>query len=715
MLENGGSENKDTGPRRKGCDPLAQTVRGKLQNRRQKLNGQINKEMRMRAGAENLFRAASNRKIKEQVAMELSFVNSNLQLLKEELAEINSEVEAYQNDTLLRSVPLIPLGLKETKEIDVKLVFQDYILEHYSEDGADYEQEIQEFMELRQAMRTPKRTSEGVDLLFEYYNQLYFVENRFFPPDRHTSIYLTWYDALTGIPSVQRSIAFEKGSVLFNICSLYTQIGARQDRSTPEGIQEAITNLQLAAGGFRYLAANFSHAPSMDMSKPVLLMLDALMMGQVQECIFERRVLGGVAENVQTSFEVAQEAAVVSEAYSKVHQLMMHPKVKDYIPYSWISMVLVKSQHFKASSHYYAAMGYTDKESTYDQATLEQVFPTVYDEHRSLQVPRSQQERKRLSKAHIRQALMLHEEALRVHNLSKMLRKIDTLQEVLRQSHDRSMSCYTELDEEDDFFEMMDVPDIKGETELVLEPTAIDFTRVKVNDIFHKLGPLAIFNAGNNWSAPRMVDIQRGAEGFGFTVRGDSPVIIASVDRGYVASASGVKEGDFIVGVNGQIVKWSKHGEVVKQILSSQRLRIELVTPLGSEILHPQDKRRLNSSDSAGSSQTDMNGSVISGSSTKDRRQPSPKKSARDVPDGSRSLGRGKSPSRTKSPGRAKGPETVNHLGSKSLPRGATVNGNGSTGTGKKKERGNKGKASSSQKEGAKKARGVLNSKAGLW
>ena len=57
---------------------------------------------------------------------------------------------------------------------------------------------------------------------------------------------------------------------------------------------------------------------------------------------------------------------------------------------------------------------------------------------------------------------MLHEEALRVHGLSKMLRKIDTLEEVLRQSHDRSMGRYTELDEEDDFFEMMDVPEIRG-------------------------------------------------------------------------------------------------------------------------------------------------------------------------------------------------------------------------------------------------------------
>lgn len=56
------------------------------------------------------------------------------------------------------------------------------------------------------------------------------------------------YDSLTGVPSVQRALAFEKGSVLFNIGALYTQIGARQDRSTLTGIQNAIDAFQRAAG-----------------------------------------------------------------------------------------------------------------------------------------------------------------------------------------------------------------------------------------------------------------------------------------------------------------------------------------------------------------------------------------------------------------------------------------------------------------------------------
>lgn len=43
-------------------------------------------------------RATTNNKVKETVALELSFVNSNLQLLKEELEELNSNMEAYQTD-----------------------------------------------------------------------------------------------------------------------------------------------------------------------------------------------------------------------------------------------------------------------------------------------------------------------------------------------------------------------------------------------------------------------------------------------------------------------------------------------------------------------------------------------------------------------------------------------------------------------------------------
>lgn len=56
------------------------------------------------------------------------------------------------------------------------------------------------------------------------------------------------YDSLTGVPAQQRALAFEKGSILFNIGALHTQIGARQDCSCTEGTSHAAEAFQRAAG-----------------------------------------------------------------------------------------------------------------------------------------------------------------------------------------------------------------------------------------------------------------------------------------------------------------------------------------------------------------------------------------------------------------------------------------------------------------------------------
>ena len=88
---------------------------------------------------------------------------------------------------------MIPLGLKETKEIDFREPFKDFILEHYSEpDPGEFDDAIAEFMDIRQATRTPTRDANGIALLFEHFNHLYFIERRFFQPDRSLGIFFEW-------------------------------------------------------------------------------------------------------------------------------------------------------------------------------------------------------------------------------------------------------------------------------------------------------------------------------------------------------------------------------------------------------------------------------------------------------------------------------------------------------------------------------------------
>ncbi|XP_054646093.1 rhophilin-1 [Dunckerocampus dactyliophorus] len=592
-----------------GCDPFAQSQRSKLQHRRARINQQINKEMRMRAGAENLFRATTNNKVKETVALELSYVNSNLQLLKEELEDLNSNMEIYQTDSEAVNVPMIPLGLKETKEVDFTIPIQDFISEHYGEDGLLYNEEIKELMELRQAMRTPSRNQTGLELLMEYYNQLYYVDQRFFPPHRTLGVHFHWYDSLTGVPSCQRALAFEKGSVVFNIGALYTQIGARQDRSTAPGIDRAIEAFQRAAGTFSYLKENFSNAPSLDMSGPSLCMLVRLMVAQLQECVFERTVLTAQDTHFIYLLCLAQEAARVSDCYVLVQQAVSQPLMKDYVPFSWASMVQVKSEHFRALSHYFAAVALCDQMLSEEDINCEEEAQKAFLQfyvsmpagpplHRLLRDP---EERRKLGKAHLRLAVMRHEEAMRVHGLCKILRKMDILQDILSVAHKRSLDKYSEMDREDDFDEIAEAPEIQCKSKARLEPGIFstsfngvwllvlpaqshqkpdiipaNFSTVQATDIFQRLGPLSVFCARARWGPARLICLQRKEGGLGLTLRGDSPVLVAGVVPGGCAADAGLKEGDYIVAVDGRDCKWAKHGEVVNMLKNCSDKGVEL-------------------------------------------------------------------------------------------------------------------------------------------
>lgn len=551
----------------------------------------------LRAGAERLYRATTDKKLKETVALELSYFNSNVQLLKEELADLNSSVDIYQNNNAYHAVPMIPLGLKETLDVDFREPFKDFILEHYSEDANKYDDAITELLEIRQAMRTPTRDKNGTTLLFRYYSQLYYIERRFFPPDRNLGIHFEWYDSLTGVPSNQRTVAFEKASVLFNIAALYTQIGARQDRTKGTGIDASVDSFLRAASMFHYIRNNFSNAPSMDLRAETLEMLVNLMLAQARECIFEKFLLSNPEKkNIESCLEAGQEAAQVADAYNKVHKCISAAPVKDYVPYSWISLVLVKSKYYRALSHYYVALGLLDycddltstvKDMLDCIQMCDQNKMTIID----IKVPKTSDERLLLGISHLKMALLLHEESLWEHQMCRQRRQIDSLQEKLRAARDRALQKYDDTEEEDDFRDVFDPPQIQASTKYQLTLTLPDFSLYKVKDLFHNLGPITIFSARHHWTAPRTVNLHKSAEeSYGISVRGDAPVIVAAVDAGSLAEAAGVKEGDFIVATGDTDTKWCKHEEVVSLIQSAQNnLLMKLVTPTDRNYLRPRE------------------------------------------------------------------------------------------------------------------------------
>ncbi|XP_006830927.1 PREDICTED: rhophilin-1 [Chrysochloris asiatica] len=578
--------------RLQSCDPLAQSQRSRLQSRRARVHQLINKELRMRTGAENLYRATSNSRVREMVTLELSYVNASLQLLKEELEELDSSAEepGFQGESI--SIPMIPLGLKETKELDWSTPLKELISGHFGENSASYEAELKELEDLRQAVRMPSRDQTGLELLMTYYNQLCFLDARFSTPGQSLGLLFHWYDSLTGVPAQQRTLTFEKASVLFNIGALYTQIGARQDRSCSQGADRAFRAFQQAAGAFSLLRENFTHAPSPDMKPALLHVLERLMTAQAQECVFEGLSLPAPAtsQDSPAQLQLAQEAAQVASEYGLVQRALAQPPARDCVPRSWAALVLAKAEYFRALAHFHMAVALCDSPRecpalcvcvgggeqalgakltlSLPPASTQGALPILEQGFGPIWASEPEERRKR-GKAHLRRAILGQEETLRLHAMCHVPRQVDLLQAVVTQALRRSLAKYSELDLEDDFFEAAEAPDIQPKTHQKPEIRRPSFSQVKGADIFHRLGPLSVFSAKNRWQLVGPVHMTRGEGGFGFTLRGDSPVLISAVIPGGQAAAAGLKKGDYIVSVDGRPCKWWKHAEVVAQLRSA--------------------------------------------------------------------------------------------------------------------------------------------------
>jgi hypothetical protein len=570
--------------------------------------------MRLRAGAENLLKATNNRTVKETATLELSFVNSHLQLLREQLAELNGCLEVYQGQGQDASLPMVPLGLKETRDIDFREQFKDFILEHYSEDGSNFDDAIQSFMELRQAMRRPSRTKSGVQLLLRYLGVLYYVERRFFPADRNIGVFFEWYDALTGVPSIQRTVAFEKASVLFNLAALHTQIGSKQDRQLDSDAADgAVDNFLRAAGTLRYIGEHFTHPPSFDLAPHTLDALTALLLVQARECLFEKQqtvdkidsnkiIENGVqgADDQSKLIELSQEAQLLSDEYTRVSELLSHNELKEFIPPAWSSLVQVKRDLYRCVAHHYIATLLLS-ECELCEETLES-FRYLYCESENqavtdIRLPNNDEDMRILGFCHLRQSLASLEDSNRHARLNRELRGKEGLQSALSSMKDRILATFErkEIQSQDELEHFLDPPQIVAATKFQLELSPPDLATHNVEDPFKGLGPLALFSAKRHWSAPRHVTLHRRGDGFGLSVKGSAPVAIASVDDGSPAELGGVRQGDVIVGIGGDDARWLGHEEVVALVRNAgDSLALRLVTPMDNKSSnHHNNKGRI--------------------------------------------------------------------------------------------------------------------------
>lgn len=61
--------------------------------------------------------------------------------------------------------------------------------------------------------------------------------------------------------------------------------------------------------------------------------------------------------------DLAQEASQLSECYNTVNQLITNELVRDYVPYSWTTLIHVKKEYYTGLAHFHAASGILHKDT----------------------------------------------------------------------------------------------------------------------------------------------------------------------------------------------------------------------------------------------------------------------------------------------------------------------------------------------------------------
>lgn len=109
-------------------------------------------------------------------------------------------------------------------------------------------------------------------------------------------------------------------------------------------------------------------------------MFVSLFQAQARECLLEKLQLqSSDKRTVDIYLDLAQEAAQLSECYNNVNKLITNDMVRDYVPYSWTTLIQVKKEYYTGLAHYHAASGILHKDVGKLTSVMREALLNIYE------------------------------------------------------------------------------------------------------------------------------------------------------------------------------------------------------------------------------------------------------------------------------------------------------------------------------------------------
>ena len=253
---------------------------------------------------------------------------------------------------------MIYLNLKETNNnLDFAAGFKQFLWSHFGEEPGNYIEQIRQFNNFRESTirQSYEPKVESIQRLFEYFNSLQLIERRFFQNSQCSHVFFTWFDSINGVESTQKSVQFEKASILFNCATLYTQLAAICCDGKDQLREDQLIYWQKAAGCLYFLTNNFSNSPSFDMSSLLLNIFIDVFICQAYEVKAKLLIIETLSNDQSNVLKLFCSYMTCARIYSHVSNsferilasLEENLCVKTYLPEIWYYLIKVKSIYYK--------------------------------------------------------------------------------------------------------------------------------------------------------------------------------------------------------------------------------------------------------------------------------------------------------------------------------------------------------------------------------
>jgi programmed cell death 6-interacting protein len=144
---------------------------------------------------------------------------------------------------------------------------------------------------------------------------------------------------------------------MFNLAALYSQLAYVTNRTTSDGLKQACHYLCSAAGVLNHLRVDIipdlRTSPPEDMDEMTLQSLEQLLLGQGQECFWQKAVKDGLKD-----ISIAKLAAKVSDFYGDAGDLAVKSNA---ISTDWIHHMTAKHHHFAAAAQFRQSLDCLEK------------------------------------------------------------------------------------------------------------------------------------------------------------------------------------------------------------------------------------------------------------------------------------------------------------------------------------------------------------------